>query len=36
MEYDPKLPADGINTSEENPLREFALLVAGLVGAVWR
>jgi Zn-dependent protease with chaperone function len=34
MEYDPKLPADGINTSEENPLREFALLVAGLVGAM--
>lgn len=32
MEYDPKLPADGINTSAEHPLREFALLVAGLVG----
>ena len=34
MEFDSKLPADGINTSEESPLREFALLVAGLVGAV--
>ena len=34
MEYDPKLPADGINTTAESPLREFALLVAGLVGAV--
>ena len=34
MEYDPKLPADGINTTDESPLREFALLVAGLVGAV--
>ena len=34
MEYDPKLPADGINTTEESPLREFALLVAGLVGVV--
>src|SRR5688572_12316741 len=32
MEYDPKLPADGINTTDENPLREFALLIAGLVG----
>jgi beta-barrel assembly-enhancing protease len=34
MEYDPKLPADGINTTAEHPLREFALLVAGLVGVV--
>ena len=34
MEYDPKLPAEGINTSDDHPLREFALLVAGLVGAV--
>jgi Zn-dependent protease with chaperone function len=34
MEYDPKLPAGGINTSDENPLREFALLIAGLVGGV--
>jgi Zn-dependent protease with chaperone function len=31
--FDSKLPDDGINTSEESPLREFALLVAGLVGA---
>jgi len=34
VQYDPKLPADGINTSAEHPLREFALLVAGLIGAV--
>ena len=34
MEYDPKLPAEGINTSDDHPLREFALLVAGLIGAV--
>ena len=34
MEYEPKLPAEGINTTDEHPLREFALLVAGLVGAV--
>ncbi len=34
MEYDGRLPAEGINTSDEHPLREFALLVAGLVGVV--
>ena len=34
MEFDPKLPAEGFNTPDESPLREFALLVAGLVGAV--
>lgn len=35
MEYDDRLPVDGINASDEHPLREFALLVGGLVaGAV--
>jgi len=34
MEFDPRLPDEGINTSEEHPLREFALLVAGLCAAV--
>jgi Zn-dependent protease with chaperone function len=34
VEYEPRLPAEGINTSEDGPLREFALLVAGLVGAL--
>jgi Zn-dependent protease with chaperone function len=34
VEYDPRQPDEGINTSDESPLREFALLVAGLVGAV--
>ncbi len=29
-----QLPAEGINTSDDHPLREFALLVVGLVGAV--
>jgi Zn-dependent protease with chaperone function len=33
MEYDSRLPDEGINTSAEHPLREFALLVGGLVGA---
>jgi len=33
VEYDGRLPAEGINTSDEHPLREFALLVGGLVGA---
>jgi beta-barrel assembly-enhancing protease len=34
VEFDPKLPAEGFNTTDENPLREFALLVAGVIGAV--
>ena len=34
MEFDGRLPREGINTSPEHPLREFALLVAGLLGAV--
>ena len=33
MEYDGQLPSEGINTSDEHPLRELALLVGGLVGA---
>jgi Zn-dependent protease with chaperone function len=31
MRYDDRLPAEGINSSPENSLREFALLVGGLV-----
>jgi Zn-dependent protease with chaperone function len=34
MEFDPRLPDEGKNTSPEHPLREFALLVAGVVGVV--
>jgi beta-barrel assembly-enhancing protease len=34
MEFDPQLPQEGFNTSPEHPLREFGLLVAGLVGVV--
>jgi Zn-dependent protease with chaperone function len=33
VEFDSKLPDEGINTSDESPMREFALLIAGLVGA---
>jgi Zn-dependent protease with chaperone function len=31
MEYDGRLPAEGVEASDEQPLREFALLVGGLV-----
>jgi predicted Zn-dependent protease len=34
VKFDPKLPADGINVSGTHPLREAAVLVAGIVGAV--
>lgn len=34
MEFDPRLPDEGINTSEEHPLREFAVLLAGLGAAM--
>jgi len=34
MEFDPKLPREGFNTSPEHPVREFGLLVLGLVGIV--
>jgi len=30
MEYEPKIVPEGINTSREHPLREFAVLVLGL------
>jgi predicted Zn-dependent protease len=33
VEYDPRLPAEGINSTGENALSEFALLVFGLLGA---
>jgi Zn-dependent protease with chaperone function len=32
MEYDGRLPDEGINTSPEHPLRELALLLGGFVG----
>jgi len=31
MEYEPKIVPEGINTSREHPIREFAVLVSGLV-----
>ncbi|MEM7409601.1 MAG: M48 family metallopeptidase [Myxococcota bacterium] len=32
MEFEGRLPEEGINTSKEHPLREFFVLVGGLVG----
>ncbi|MDH5593418.1 MAG: M48 family metallopeptidase [Gammaproteobacteria bacterium] len=34
MKYTPKLPPEGINTSSENHLKEFALLTGGVLGIV--
>jgi Zn-dependent protease with chaperone function len=32
MEYDGRLPEEGINTSPEHPLRELAVLIGGVIG----
>jgi len=34
MEFDDRLPTDGINVSPEHPLRELAVLLGGLLAAV--
>ena len=34
MKYTPKLPPEGINTSKENHLKEFAILTGGVLGLV--
>jgi len=34
MRFEPRAPREGINVSREHPLREAALLVAGLVGVL--
>jgi predicted Zn-dependent protease len=34
VKYENRLPAEGINSSRENPLKEFAWLVAGSIGVI--